>query len=232
MKMICAAVALFMLASVSAFAQDSNGSTSSTSILLEPTFNFSCKETAYFTLDDGTELKGHLKKVKRRRGLVKAVKMKDEQGKRNRLKAAFIQQMYLPKSKYAPVIKTTNLTNCDSELNRQLLADGYTYFEQANLQIRKKSKGQLLQLLNPGESAKVKVYLNPKTKAYYRIGYGSANYAKAPKSYFVQKDKDETAQLLKKGKYKKQSKEFWPAGTDSKANWKDLQKHIAAYNNI
>jgi nitrate reductase beta subunit len=53
----------------------------------------------------------------------------------------------------------------NDELNQERLKEGYVYFENANLQIKKGRQMELLmQLLNPTFSKQVKVYHDPMAK--------------------------------------------------------------------
>ena len=213
-------------------------------LLLSPTFSFSHKKLAYVTLEDGTEIKGNIQDIDREKGLIDFVKIKDGLGKKHKLKPEAIKHMYLPPSgidKYAKVVDfaTDAKKWNDQRLDQNLISQGYAFFEQADVKIKKKTERLLVQLLNPSFSSKISVYHDPKAKETTGLGVGGINVAGGiSKSYYIKKNSDAAAYKLTKKDYQKQFKMFWSDsdilvetyGTSPK--WRDLTEHIHKYNEM
>lgn len=207
---------------------------------LNPTFTFSSKKASYVTLVDGTVIKGELKDLDRKKGLISEVKIKDENGKKHTFKPNKVQSMYLVPSgldkmskglSFASDVKQWNNTN----LNQEYIKEGYVYFEQAKVKIKKKERVLLLQLLNPAYSKDVKVYFDPFAKKSASVGVGGLKLAGGiAKSYYVSKDGGVASKLTSKDYTKTEFKNFWSdcAKVKSKypkVKWADLGKHIRTY---
>lgn len=210
--------------------------------LLSPSMTFSHKKTAYVTLTDGTEIEGLIKDVDRKKGLVEYVKIKDNDGKKHKLKAEAIQYMYLPPSGFDKLSKATDfLTDAqkwgsDAKLNNDLLSQGYVYLENSNVRIKKKTRVLLMQLLNPTFSGKIKVYHDPMAKETMSLGVGPIKAVGGDaKSYFI-KIGDKAAYKIKKKEYKKEFPVLWKSCKAVKSKygksikWKELTQHIVEYN--
>ncbi|MBR8537137.1 hypothetical protein KDU71_16325 [Carboxylicivirga sediminis] len=213
-------------------------------LLLSPSFTFSHKKLAYVTLEDGTEIKGNIQDIDREKGLIEFVKIKDGLGKKHKLKPAAIKHMYLPPS---GLDKVTNAVDVlydakkwnDQRIDQDLINQGYVYFEQADVKIKKKTEKLLVQLLNPTFSLKVKVYHDPKAKETTSLGVGGINVVGGiAKSYYIMKQSDIAAYKLTKKDYQKQFEAFW---SDCKVlveeygdspKWRDLTEHIHMYNEL
>ena len=207
--------------------------------LLSPSFSYSHKKTAYITLTDGTEIKGTLKDVDRKKGLITDIKIKDGDGKKHKLDADDIKYMYLPPSGLDKLSKALDAMYDvqkwnDEKMDQDLLNQGYVYFENSNVKIKKKERVLLMQLLNPTFSKKVKVYHDPMAKQTMSIGVGSLTLAGGnAKSYFIKTGKG-AAFKLKKKDYKK---EFMPLWSKCKAvkqkfktiKWNELTQHVITF---
>lgn len=204
--------------------------------LLSPSFSFSHKKTAYITLDTGKEIKGNIKDIDRDKGLIEEIKIINGKGKKLKLKPEDIKFMYLPPSgidKLGNAMNTLTDTQKwnDQKLNQDLLSQGYVYFENSAVKIKKREEVLLMQLLNPDFSKVVKVYHDPKAKETTAIGIGGLDVAGGDiKSYYI-KVNDEAAYKVKKKNY---AEEFIPIyrscksiiENNPKPSWKDLTKHI------
>ena len=221
-------VALF-LASVTVQAQE----------LLSPSFSFSHKKTSYITLKDGTEVNGTIKDLDREKGLIEYVKIKDGAGKKHKLDADEIKFMYLPPSGIDNLSKKLDfMTDAqkwnDDKLNQDFLSEGYTYFELADVKVKKKDRRLLMQLLNPNFSKVVKVYHDPYAKETMSAGIGGVKLAGGDaKSYYVSKE-GKPAFRLKKKDYKEEFMPMWNSCKDliktySDQKWSDLVKHVLAF---
>ena len=207
---------------------------------LTPSHTFSHKKTSYVTLKDGTEKKGTLSDLDYKKGLIKSIAIVDETGKKLKLKAQDVSSMYLAPSGLDNLAKATNfLSNAqkwnNDKLNQDFLSQGYVYFENTDVKIKKKVVPMLMQLLNPDFSKHVKVYHDPLAKQTTSVGIGGVTLAGGDaKSYYVKIEGENTANLLTKKDYKKEFKPFWTkcsAVTEKfvDVKWTDLPKHIVEY---
>jgi hypothetical protein len=205
--------------------------------LLSPSFQFSHKKTSYITSNKG-ELKGVLDKVKRKKGLILYVRLTDESGRKQKLLARDIKYMYLPPSGLDKLSKAMDFLHdaqkwTNEKLNQNLLHQGYVYFEQSNVKIKRKELCLMMQLLNPTFSKTVKVYHDPFAKHTASLDVGGVTVAGGiAKSYFV-KIGDGTAVKLTKSDYKKEFSKFWGNCRDMQGKkdvaWKDFPKHVVEY---
>ncbi len=205
-------------------------------MLLTPTNDFSQTKKVYVTLLDGTEIVGKLKRVYKEKGLITAIKIKDENGIKHKLKSGKIDFVFLPISKNEVEKKRSdffnNIKNWNTDkMYEHLVYNGYTYFESTSVKIKGKNKKVLLQLLNPSFSDKVKIYANPRSiKSYVNIG--KLIIASNIKSYYISKEND-FAFKIKKRNYKKEFNTLWNCDEVIKKfprkKWKNIVKHIKAY---
>lgn len=205
-------------------------------ILLTPTTNFSQVEEVYISLLDSTEIIGKLRRVYKEKGLITAIKIKDENGIKHTLSSEKIKFIYLPISEREIKSKRSDFFNNVENWNtnkmyEHLVFNGYTYFESTSIKKKGGNKKVLLQLLNPSFSSKVKVYANPRaTKSVTKIGklIVSSNI----KSYYISKEDDFAYKLMKKN-YKKEFNTLWNCDRllkkYPKRKWKNLIKHINDY---
>ena len=207
--------------------------------LLNPSFSFSHKKTAYITLTDGTELQGNIKDIDRTKGLIDYVKLKDGNGKKHKLKAEDIKFMYLPPSGIDKLAKAMDFATDaqkwhDAKMDDDLLNLGYIYFELSDVKIKKKNKKLLMQLLNPTFSKVVKVYHDPFAKETMGFGIGGITLAGGDaKSYYIAKD-DKPAYKLKKKDYRTEFTPMWKscekvASEYPDQKWTDLTKHVITF---
>lgn len=208
--------------------------------LVNPSYGFSHKKTAYITLADGTEISGIIKDIDRDKGLIEFIKLQDEAGKKHKLKPEDIKYMYLPPSGLDNLGKKLDFISDyqkwnDDKLNQEYIKEGYAYFETAEVKIKKKTSKLLMQLLNPAFSKEFKIYCDPYAKETASLGVGGVKFVGGDaKSYYVAK-KDTPAFLLKKKEYKKEFAQLWGGceklvtGSASDPKWTDLTKHAITY---
>ncbi len=207
--------------------------------LLSPSLSFSHKKISYITLKDGTELKGNIKDIDRKKGLIKYVKLKDADGKKHKMNAEDIAHMYLPPSGIDNLAKKLDFLHdaqkwTDEKLDQDLLTTGYVYFENSDVKIKKKTRELLMQLLNPTYSGKVKIYHDPLAKETMGLGIGGIKVAGGhAKSYFLKIGKD-VAYKVKKKNYKDEFKPLWKKckavrKNNPKVKWSELTKHVMEY---
>lgn len=207
----------------------------------DPVETFSKKKTAYLTMSDGTEVQGTIKKLKRTKGLFNEVNLTMENGKVKKIKAEDIQSMYLPQSGWDKFAKgvdlMSNARRWGSDLNEEYLKDGYAYFEQTEVNYRKKkTETLLLQLLNPAFSNLVKIYHDPLAAESASLSYGGIKMVGGnDKSYFV-KTGDKVAFRLKKKNLDDNAAEIFADCKDSyeeivkdKLSWMYFDKLLFEY---
>jgi hypothetical protein len=207
--------------------------------LLSPSYTFSHQDTAYVTLSNGEEIMGTLKKLKRKKGLIKEVKIEKFTGEKIKLMPEEVQFMYLPPSGIDKLTKAADfITDAqkwnDEKMNQNFLNQGYIYFELAEVQVKRKNRMLLMQLMNPTFSKHVKVYHDPFAKETMSVGVGGVTVAGGhAKSYYISKT-GQTAFRLKKKHYDKEYANLWGTCNDvtskfPKKKWSNLTKHITAY---
>ena len=207
--------------------------------LLTPTNAFSHQKTVYVTKMDGTEIKGNLDDVDRKKGLIEGIKIVDTTGTKIKLKAVDIKSMYLYPSGLDKLGKAMGtLTDVqkwnDEKLNNDLINQGYIYIEQSEVQLKKEKMTLLMQLLNPSFSKYVKIYYDPLASETASYGIGGITVVGGDaKSYFFKKG-TEPAYKLEKKNYIKEFKTIW--GDCDKLvkkypepKWTDLAKHTFEY---
>lgn len=207
---------------------------------LQPFDGVSRNKPSYITLKDGKELEGTIKKLDRKKGLIEEIKILVD-GKKKKVAAEEIQHMYLPASNLAKFLsaseKATDANKWESnDLDEEHLKDGYAYFEFATVQIKRKERDLLLQLVNPNFANGIRVYHDPLARETASIGVAGISVAGGlEKSYYVRKGK-ETAIRLKKKDYDEQFKPFFGdcasvvkmGGNNPK--WADFPQHTYEYN--
>lgn len=209
--------------------------------LLSPSFGFSHKKTSYVTLTDGTVITGTIKDIDRKKGLIEFVNIEDGEGKKNKLKAEKIKLMYLPPTAFDNLSKATDFIYdsqnwTQQKLDQDLIGQGYVYFENTKVKIKKKEFSMLMQLLNPTFCEKVRVYNDPLADETTSLGVAGVTVAGGnEKSYYILLEGNKAAFLLSKKDYKKQFTALWQKCPDMKKNypdmkWEDFTKNVIDYN--
>jgi len=220
----------------------------STSILAQETQYFvkakegySRKKTAYLTLTDGSKIEGIIKSLNWKKGLFEEIKIKID-GKKKKFSAEDIAHMYLPQSGFGKLMDNVAVAYDatqwaqKSDVNSELVNDGYAYFESAEVQIKKKkTQVLLLQVVNPSFNSQVKVFHDPFAKKTIGLGVAGVKVAGGiDKSYWVQKG-GKPAFKLKKKNYNKEADLLFGDCSDyfdkikSKLVWKDFPMHVYNY---
>ncbi len=208
-----------------------------------PGFNgFSRKKTTYVHLEDGTTTEGNLKGFNYKKGLIKAIYIKDASENKVKIEPKDIVYMYLPPSNLAKLGNFGKfITDAqqwkNKNLDQNLFKEGYTFFEKSEVQIKKKTQTLMVQLVNPDFSNKIKVYQDPFAGETASIGIGPLKAGGIAKSYYVKKDGEAVAIRLKKKNYEEEFKEFFgdcPAMIEKygdEIKWSEFAKHIYEYTN-
>ncbi len=238
-KTICLMFVLMLFSMDGVLAQnDDKENDEKTPQFLSPSFAFSRKKTSYITLKDGTELKGNYLSAKFKKGLIMVIKFADGEHGVRKIAAADIEHMYLMPTNLDKLSKKISffedIKNWNNQkLEQDLIGGGYVYFESVDVMVKKKKMTMLMQLLNPAFSAKVKIYHDPRAKETASIGVGGLTLAGGyAKSYYIMKDTDKTAFLIKKGVYKKEYSLLWKGCDVMKTDdvsWYNLIRDILKY---
>lgn len=176
--------------------------------LFKPFESISHKKPTYITLEDGNEISGTVKKLKRKKGLIKEINIKNESGEVKTIPIEDIDFAYLPQSGLDKYMKSMDFLNDatqwdDGLYDKERIKDGYAYFEKADVMVKKKKMTLMVQLLNPGTCSKIKVYHDPFAAETASLGVGGIKVAGGDdKSYYISKDGDAAYKLAKKT-YKK-----------------------------
>ncbi len=176
--------------------------------LLNPFDVISKKKTTYITLLDGTEVEGPIKSFDRKKGLIEELKIEVD-GKKITYKTEEIKHMYLPQSNWDKLGKATEFMNDPRQWNseyveQEKMRDGYGFFEQSEVLVKKKKMTLQMQLLNPGFAQRIKIYHDPFAKETMSMGVGGMTLAGGDeKSYYISKD-GQTAFRLYKKNYKEE----------------------------
>ena len=205
---------------------------------LDGNFTFSSSKISYLTLADGSEVKGYIDDIDRKKGLIEKIVIKDSLGKKMEFLPQDIHHMYIAPSKWDKFAKGVDKMNDftqwdkDNKVNLAHIKEGYALFEYSEVMIKKEKKSLLLQLINPGYSNKIKVFFDPQAKESASVGIGGFSVAGGqPKSYYV-KVGNEVAYKLEKKHYEE---EFSSLFGDCKAihkafpeeiDWYDFSKHV------
>jgi hypothetical protein len=202
---------------------------------------FSNNQESYFTMSNGEELVATIDKIKRKKGLIMQINVKLADGQKRTLKPDDIKSMFLPPSgfdklaKFNDKISNLNELEKDRSLHQEYVKEGYVYFENCEVQIKKKTMKLLMQLVNPGFASKIKVFHDPYAAESASIGVGGLTVAGGiDKSYYIKKGDDKAFRLLSKD-YRKLWKDIYgnckelEKEVGTKKDWKNFEQHVYFY---
>lgn len=208
--------------------------------LLKPFDTVSHKKTSYIYMENGKEIQGTVKKLKRKKGLVREINIKNAKGKKVTVPIEDIKYAYLPQSgldkfmKFDEFIGDATMWE-DGLYDKERIKAGYAYFEKAEVMVKKKKRTMLVQLLNPGLCSRVKVYHDPIAKEAMGVGVAGFKVAGGgDKSYYISKDGAVATKLLKK-RYKKSFGDLFGdcktvKSKFGKAQWSKFEEALFLYN--
>ena len=210
---------------------------------LDGNFNFSSSKISYLTLADGTEVRGYIEDIDRKKGLIKKIVIKDSLGKEMEYLPEQIHHMYIAPSKWDKFAKGLDKMNDftqwdkDKKVNLAHIKEGYALFEYSEVMIKKEKMSLLLQLINPGYSQKIRVYFDPQARESASVGIGGFNVAGGEaKSYYVKVGNEVAFKLEKKHYEEKFESLFGKCEAIYKAfpeeiDWYDFSKHVYIHAN-
>lgn len=207
--------------------------------LMPSQVTISKKKPIYIETSKGEQLDVTLKSAKVKKGLIKLLKVEKKDGAKMKLTASDIRLMYAaPIGIEKFVNKVDFLTDIekwgDGKIKSDYLNQGYGYFEQSRVIIKKKERTLLLQLLNPSFCKVVKIYNDPFAKKSTGVGVGLVGVGRNSTSFYIKRITDESAYLIKKSKYKKTFEKLWEScdrvsNMYPKAKWKEIPSHIVTF---
>ena len=221
--------ALLVLFTASAFGQ----------YFSSPVEVFSKKKPSYITLKSGKTIEGNIKTYKLKKGLIKEITLKVD-GKKKTYTPEDIASMYLPQSGLDKLGKAMDkmydATQWESEdINAEYMKDGYAYFEQATVQLKKKKIEALLQMVNTSFNNQVKVFTDPWARETASASVGGIQVAGGlEKSYWVKVGDDVCFKLKKKNYPEDLDKVFAKCGdfkseVPAKPKWADFPELLLKY---
>ena len=148
--------------------------------------------------------------------------------------------MYLPQSGWDKFAKDMDFLSDvqkwdNKEIDQSKVADGYIYFEQAEVQVKKEKLTLMMQLLNPSFSSKIKVYHDPYANETASVGIGGFTMAGGDdKSYYVAVRNQTAIKLMKKNYDEDFNKVFGfctPLKNKfEKIKWSEFEGHVYEHN--
>ncbi len=208
--------------------------------LLQPMDGFSKKKPAYITLKrDGKEKEYTIQNIKRKKGLIKEIIVKDKKKKKLTIMPEDVSNMFLPESGFNKFGREwgnafdAQTWGDDGLQAEKRFKDGYAYFEYTEVMVKKKKRPLLMQLLNPSFSSKIRIYHDPLAKETMAPSVGGITVAGGDdKSLYVKKG-DKTAVRIKKKNYDKEFSNLYGDCKSfmkkNKPKWKEFAKQVHAY---
>lgn len=228
---------LLLAVATLAFALSSNAQQ-----FLRPFEGISTKKVSYITFEDGTELETPIKSVKRKKSLIKGFSYKDENKNKIEVPIEDIDFVYIPQNNLDKLNKFTDFAHDPAQWTRspydeERFEKGYAYFEKVPVMIKKKKMDLLLQLLNPTNTSRIKVFHDMRAGEAGGFGMGGFQIQKSiDKSFYIQKD-NATVERVHKSDFKKEifqelfgDCEATVTKYGDKPKWKDFDQMIYFYN--
>ena len=204
---------------------------------IEPVENPMSKE-CYLTPKNGVETKCEFKSATISNG-IKSMTIVDENGVKIKYKAEEVEKLRMKMSTLAKIGTIMDGSEsladvADLDIN-EIIEREFVIWEQALLP-KKKDKYALLQLLNPGFDARIKVYENPMGQESGGLTVGGVKVTGGEdKSFLVVKDGDKSMKI-KKGSYKKDFSmlfgdcpQMLKTFSDEKIKFQDMAIHVLYY---
>ncbi len=191
---------------------------------------FSKKKTCYITLNNGETVEGIMQDLDRKKGNIEEITIKKTGSKKKtKYEPSDIKHMYLKPSGFDKLGKAYAFLNDarlweGNDLDSEKIKDGYVYFEQTEVKIKKKTMTLLMQLVNPSFEEKIRVYFDPYAKQSMSVGVGPVKAGGLAKSYYVKKGKKAAFKLEKKNYKDEKSGLFGKC--DVSKDWSDFQESV------
>lgn len=198
---------------------------------------FSKKKPVYLTLKTGEEVTGTLKKYGLKKGLIDEITIEVSKKDKREFKPEEIAFLYLPQSGLDKAMdKMYDATQWESDdVNAEYIKDGYAYFAQATVQLKKKKIEALLQVVNTSFATPVKIFHDPWSRETASASIGGIKVAGGlEKSYWVQVGDDDCFKIQKKN-YPEDLERIFSTCSDYKSQipdgpkWADFPELLFSY---
>lgn len=225
------ALGLLILAAHSANAQN----------FLDGAQRFSGNKEAYITLTTGETITSFVDDIKRKKGLISVIELKDASGKKMALKPEQVKHMYLAPTGFDKMTQETNIAfnsskwKDDKSAHAEHIKQGYVFFETTEVMVKKKKMTLLMQLVNPGFANGIKVYFDPWATETSGLSVGGLQVTGGDnKSYYFKKG-DKVATRIFKKNYDDEFAGLY-SGCDAfkkeftkNKKWSNVEKHVFFY---
>lgn len=208
---------------------------------LDGALTFSHSKDAHFTLKTGETITAFVDNVKRKKGLISSIEIKDAAGTKTVLSPDKVKHMYLPPTGLDKLSRAMDMSSKltkwdrDHSAHAEYIKGGYVYFEHTDVMVKKKKMSMMMQVVNPGFADGIKVYFNPLAQETGGLAVGGLQVTGGEdRSYYFKKG-DKTAYLINKKNYDKEVKNLYGDCPDvakvfnNKFRWADAAKHVAFY---
>ncbi len=208
---------------------------------LDGAYGFSHSKEAYFTLKTGEEITAFVDNVKRKKGLISSIEIKDAAGKKTSLSPDKVKHMYLPPtgfdkfSRALDAAGTATKWDQDHSAHAEHIKNGYVFFENTEVMVKKKKMTMLMQLINPGFANGIKVYFNPLATETGGLAVGNIQVTGGDDRSCYFKKGDKTAYLINKKNYSKEVNNLYgdcpdlAKAFDNKFKWSEAPRHVFHY---
>jgi hypothetical protein len=202
---------------------------------------FSHSKDAYVTLQTGEEITASVDNIKRKKGLIKSIDLKDAAGKKMSFSPDKVKHMYLPPSGLDKLSNAVGVANTltkwdqDHSAHAEHIKKGYVYFENTEVMVKKKKMTLMMQLINPGFANGIKVYYNPWSRDTGGLAVGGLQVTGGDDFSCYFKKGDQAAVLISKKSYSKELKNLYgdcsdlAKSFDNKFKWSQAAKHVFFY---
>lgn len=208
---------------------------------LDGAYRFSGTKEAYITLNTGETITSFVDDIKRKKGLISVIKLKDAAGKEVTLSPDQVKHMYLAPTGFDNLTQalddanTVSRWNEDKSAHAEYIKQGYVFFETTEVMVKKKKMTLLLQLVNPGFANGIKVYFDPWATETGGLAVGGLQVTGGDKRSFYFKKGDKTAIKIGKGNYEDEFANLY-GGCDAfkkkfgkKMKWSQVEEHVFFY---
>lgn len=208
---------------------------------LDGAYRFSGDKEAYITLSSGETITSFVDDIKRKKGLISVIELKDAEGKKMTLKPEQVKHMYLAPTGFDKMSQETNIAfnsskwKDDKSAHAEHIKQGYVFFETTEVMVKKKKITLLMQLVNPGFANGIKVYFDPWATETGGVSLGGLQVTGGDKKSYYFKKGDKTAVKISKANYEDEFANLY-GGCDAfkkefakKTKWSQVEKHVFFY---
>ncbi|NUO02776.1 MAG: hypothetical protein HUU01_19380 [Saprospiraceae bacterium] len=208
---------------------------------LDGAYRFSGTKEAYVTLNTGETITSFVDDIKRKKGLIRSIELKDAAGKKTTLSPEQVKHMYVAPTGFDNLSRALDDANTisrwdeDKSAHAEYIKQGYVFFETTEVMVKKKKMTMLLQLVNPGFANGIKVYFDPMAAETGGLAVGGMQVTGGDKKSFYFKKGDKTAVKISKKNYEDEFSGLY-GGCDAfkkefakNKKWSQVEKHVFFY---